>query len=218
VYASLYKSSANFEVAIGVVAFSVKHSPDFVLETLGDERTHLEIDSWSNEMFKEVIVNRSGSLVLWSTVSLKAFDVMSHTKGFPKDPVLISGFSITTNGHTAAANTGGLLQPLPMPTRVWKDISMDFIIGLPVYKGLSVNFVVVDRFTKYAHFGALPTSFNAPKMADIFIYLVVKFHAIPKTIMSILSLLAMFDSTCAINQIVGRVKEALEKHQPRSPR
>ncbi|GKC84937.1 hypothetical protein Tco_1140654 [Tanacetum coccineum] len=44
VYATLYKSSANFEVALGVVAFAVKHSPKFVLETLGDERTHLEWD------------------------------------------------------------------------------------------------------------------------------------------------------------------------------
>ncbi|GKF57113.1 hypothetical protein Tco_0170650, partial [Tanacetum coccineum] len=43
VYATLYRSSANFEVALGVVAFAVKHSPEFVLETLGDERTHLEV-------------------------------------------------------------------------------------------------------------------------------------------------------------------------------
>ena len=43
VYASLYKSSANFEVAGGVVAFSVRHSPEFVLETLGDEPTHHEV-------------------------------------------------------------------------------------------------------------------------------------------------------------------------------
>jgi hypothetical protein len=43
VYASLYKSSANFEVAGGAVAFSVRHSPQFVLETLGDEHTHHEV-------------------------------------------------------------------------------------------------------------------------------------------------------------------------------
>ncbi|GJS24498.1 ty3-gypsy retrotransposon protein [Tanacetum coccineum] len=58
---------------------------------------------------------------------------------------------------------GGLLQPLLTPSRVWEDVSMDFITGLPAYKGLSVIFVVVDRFTKYAHFGPLPTSFNVPK-------------------------------------------------------
>ncbi|GJV94408.1 hypothetical protein Tco_1545985 [Tanacetum coccineum] len=36
VHASLYKSFANFEVAGAVVAFGVKHSPEFVLKTLGD--------------------------------------------------------------------------------------------------------------------------------------------------------------------------------------
>ncbi|GJZ37113.1 hypothetical protein Tco_0583304 [Tanacetum coccineum] len=49
----------------------------------------------------------TGSLVLWSTILLKAFGVMSHGKGFSEDLVLISGFSITTNAHTAATNTGG---------------------------------------------------------------------------------------------------------------
>nr|GEW20882.1 Ty3/gypsy retrotransposon protein [Tanacetum cinerariifolium] len=59
--------------------------------------------------------------------------------------------------------TGGLLQPLLMPAVVWEDVSMDFITGLPASKGLTVIFVVVDRFSKYAHCETLPTSFNAPK-------------------------------------------------------
>nr|GEX87399.1 hypothetical protein [Tanacetum cinerariifolium] len=59
--------------------------------------------------------------------------------------------------------TGGYLQPLTTPTAVWEDVSMDFIIGLPILKGMSVILVVVDRLSKYAHFGSLPTSFNAHK-------------------------------------------------------
>nr|GFB18763.1 homeobox-leucine zipper protein HDG11-like [Tanacetum cinerariifolium] len=43
VYDSLYKSSANFEVAGSVVTFGVRHSPELVLETLGDKETHHEV-------------------------------------------------------------------------------------------------------------------------------------------------------------------------------
>ncbi|GJT56994.1 retrotransposable element Tf2 [Tanacetum coccineum] len=56
--------------------------------------------------------------------------------------------------------------PLAIPTAVWEDLSMDFITGMPVSKGLTVVLVVVDQFSKYAHFGPLPTSFNAHKVAE----------------------------------------------------
>ncbi|GJT28501.1 ty3-gypsy retrotransposon protein [Tanacetum coccineum] len=80
--------------------------------------------------------------------------------------------------------SGGLLQPMPIPTVVWEDVSMDFVTGLPVFKGLTVILVVVDRFTKYAHFGTLPTSFSASKVAELFMDMVVKHHGFPKTIVS----------------------------------
>ncbi|GJS91637.1 ty3-gypsy retrotransposon protein [Tanacetum coccineum] len=80
--------------------------------------------------------------------------------------------------------SGGLLQPLPIPTAVWEDVSMDFITGMPVFKRLTVILVVVDIFTKYSHFGTLPTCFNASKVAELFMDMVVKHHGFPKTIVS----------------------------------
>ena len=76
----------------------------------------------------------------------------------------------------------GPLQPLHIPTLVWDELTMDFITGLPVSRGFSVLLVVVDRLTKSAHFGSLPTQFIAVKTADLFVDMVIKIHGFPTSI------------------------------------
>jgi hypothetical protein len=46
----------------------------------------------------------------------------------------------------------GLLQPLDLPFSPWKAISMDFITELPTSNGCTQIWVIVDTFTKQAHF------------------------------------------------------------------
>jgi len=78
----------------------------------------------------------------------------------------------------------GLLSPLPVPNKVWEDIAMDFITGLPASRGYSVIFVVVDRLSKYAHFAPLKTSFTTIKVTEVFVANVVKLHGFPYSIVS----------------------------------
>lgn len=78
----------------------------------------------------------------------------------------------------------GLLQLLPIPSAVWEDISLDFITGLPSFQTNTVIMVVVDRFSKAAHFGMLPTSFTALKIADLFCKIICRMHGMPKSIVS----------------------------------
>lgn len=78
----------------------------------------------------------------------------------------------------------GLLQPLPIPAKVWSDISIDFITTLPSYKGKTVIWVVVDRLSKYAHFTTLNHPYTASLVAQLFVDNIFKLHGMPHSIVS----------------------------------
>jgi hypothetical protein len=78
----------------------------------------------------------------------------------------------------------GTLQPLPIPPAIWKDISMDFISGLPKSGNKSVIMVVFDRLSKYAHLCALQHLFKSSTVAQISMDQVFKLHGMPHSIVS----------------------------------
>jgi hypothetical protein len=80
---------------------------------------------------------------------------------------------------------GGLLQPLSIPEWKWDDISMNFIVGLPImaHKFDSI-WVIMDRLYKSAHFIPINTKYRVEKYAEIYIAHVICLHGILKMIIS----------------------------------
>jgi hypothetical protein len=60
---------------------------------------------------------------------------------------------------------------------------MDFIEGLPKLEGCDI-LVVIDRYSKYAHFFALKHPFSTATVAQVFLDNVVKLHGTPKSLVS----------------------------------
>jgi len=77
----------------------------------------------------------------------------------------------------------GLSSPLELPYTPWQSIAMDFITELPLSEGCDQLWVVIDRFTKMAHFIPLREK-TAADLAIIFAREIWKHHGLPTDIVS----------------------------------
>jgi len=68
--------------------------------------------------------------------------------------------------------------------KVWTHISADFITKLPLAQGYDSILVVVDRFTKIAHFIPTTEKTSAEGLARLFRDKIWKLHRLPDSIIS----------------------------------
>jgi hypothetical protein len=90
--------------------------------------------------------------------------------------------------HKVKANymkPGRLLQSLSVLEWKWDDISMDFIVGLPMTaRKFDLIWVIMDRLSKSAHFIPVHNRYDSRRYTEIYIAHVLCLHGVPKMIIS----------------------------------
>ena len=80
--------------------------------------------------------------------------------------------------------SAGKLQPLPIPTKKWDQVTTDLVTDLPVAKGFTAVAVFVDRLTKMVHFAPCTKEVTAQEYAKLFLETVFKLHGLPSVLIS----------------------------------
>ena len=96
----------------------------------------------------------------------------------------VEACSVCARNKTSSGSRMGVLQPLPIPSRLWSDISLDFVMGLPVSQGNTTVLTVVDRFSKMVRFIALPKLPSAKETAEAMMTNVFRVHGFPRDTVS----------------------------------
>uniref|UniRef100_A0A8C6PAB7 Gypsy retrotransposon integrase-like protein 1 n=3 Tax=Nothobranchius TaxID=28779 RepID=A0A8C6PAB7_NOTFU len=96
----------------------------------------------------------------------------------------VSSCPVCASAKVPRTPAAGLLQPLPIPSRPWSHIAMDFITGLPRSRGNTVILTIVDRFSKLVHAVPLQKLPSAKQLAEIVARHVFRLHGLPENITS----------------------------------
>ncbi|MCO5552726.1 hypothetical protein L7F22_006243 [Adiantum nelumboides] len=77
----------------------------------------------------------------------------------------------------------GLLQPLPIPTRPWERVAMDFIFDLPrTQSDHDGIWTIIDQFSKHAHFIPVKKTVKPDHLARLFVAQIFRLHGMLETI------------------------------------
>jgi len=91
----------------------------------------------------------------------------------------VKGCNACQQNKNCTKQLAGKLMPNSIPERAWSHILADFITKLPLAQGYNSILVVVDWFTKMAHFVPMTEKTTAEGLARLFRDNVWHLHGLP---------------------------------------
>ncbi|KAA3469912.1 integrase [Gossypium australe] len=65
----------------------------------------------------------------------------------------------------------------------WECVTMDFVLGLSLSpRKKDVIWIAIDRLTKYAHFIHVHTDFSLEKLAELYVFEIIRLHGVSLSI------------------------------------
>jgi hypothetical protein len=104
----------------------------------------------------------------------------------------------------------GFLKPLPIPSQIWREISMDFITELPLSNGCTNLMVITCRLSKGVILEGLK-EITAEAVAERFIRCFYRHHGFPRAIVSdrgVQFVGDMWTRVCRLLRVVRRISTA----------
>jgi hypothetical protein len=136
----------------------------------------------------DILHSRHDSNIVGHVGIAKTLELVSRDYWWPQQRHFIQQYvkscDICARGKAVRHRPYGLLEPLPIPSRHWQSISMDFITDLPVSAGHDSILVVVDRLSKMAHFVPCSKDITSEQTASLVFQHIVRLHGLPDNIVS----------------------------------
>lgn len=118
----------------------------------------------------------------------KTYELVSRNYWWPSMTTFVknyvSGCDTCQRMKNCPQQPYGPLLPNPVPGGPWEIITVDLITQLPESRGYTAIMVVVDRFSKRAHFFPITNEFSAKDLATLLYERVWTIHGLPKQIIS----------------------------------
>lgn len=162
--------------------------------TIADGRLYYEGKIYVPEALRDVILERYHDSPLAGHFGAEKTQALIQRKYFWPKLAKDVGDHVTSCSVCAMTKSSrhkpyGELTPLPAPTHKWKDISLDFVTGLPPskdWRGHSYDsiLVIVDRLTKMAHYIPVDKTLDAEQFAQVLIENLIRYHGLPDSIVS----------------------------------